>query len=335
MPIWWRSKRTIFIILSACIALILAGLSAWGYLIAQKQHALGPTGTIFLTGTADDSSPFLNTFALDVIAGSLTRLGEDARSLGNFYTFTSDRRIAAFVGTTRDRLDALIIRQITPGAVMQIYRAPVVGHQLPLPSQKYLLTADNSPIKSSPAISDDAEHVAYVAASSSSEQISSLVHVVDTKGNDTTLVTGTQPRWYSNGSFYYIAPDGVRLFDTAASISTLVLPIPGQSNYKLALSHDHSTLVFSVPDAKAVYFYRITDRGFTLAPEKTLAMRGFWVVFSPDDRFAAIQTAEGDTPNTLTQPSLVIVDLASFAVAKTMPINDLLNDRLFISDWVD
>ena len=70
-----------------------------------------------------------------------------------------------------------------------------------------------------------------------------------------------------------------------------------------------------------------------LKPLSTVDMMGFWVVFSPDNRYAAIQTAARDARGMLVNPSLVIIDTASFKTVKTIPLNPLLNDRLFVTAW--
>ena len=92
-------------------------------------------------------------------------------------------------------------------------------------------------------------------------------------------------------------------------------------------------MAFSNPDAEQVYFYRISNDGQLLKPVSTLKMRGFWIVFSPDSRYAAIQTAEGDDPATLSHPALTIVDTATFQTADVVPLDPLLNDRLFVTGW--
>ena len=127
----------------------------------------------------------------------------------------------------------------------------------------------------------------------------------------------------------------MRLFDTASFWASriFVLPVEGRSNAKIGVSGDRTLLAFSNPDAEQVYFYRISNDGQLLKPVSTLKMRGFWIVFSPDSRYAAIQTAEGDDPATLSHPALTIVDTATFQTADVVPLDPLLNDRLFVTGW--
>ena len=121
-----------------------------------------------------------------------------------------------------------------------------------------------------PAISDDGAKVAYVVASSSLSATSSRIHVIGSEGVAYSLFPGIDPQWFSDSAFYYIAPDGIRLYDTVTQASSLAVPIVGQGNFKLALSPNRTLLTFSNPDARHVYFYRISQNGLLLTPIGTL-----------------------------------------------------------------
>jgi hypothetical protein len=90
-------------------------------------------------------------------------------------------------------------------------------------------------------------------------------------------------------------------------------------------------LAFSNPDASKVFFFIVSANGAELSQRASLDLDGHWVVFSPDGRFAAIQTAS----NGGKQASLVLVSTASFERVKTIPLGNLLNDRLFVTAWVN
>ncbi len=324
-------KRVLAIVAVLIIALVLVSMVAGG---RPAPGASGPSGAIFVTSTDDPQATFLETFAVNVADGSQTRVGEDGGSVGTFYSFSPDGRTVAFLGMTKDRLDAAAAQEAPVGSVMQLYRASLTqAHMLPQPARATQLTNDDSLSKTSAMISDDGTRVLYVAADSSAPPAtSSTIHLVS-NGNDTPLTAGIHPRWFSDTSFYYIAQDGVRLFDTTSSKSDLVLPVDGRSNAKIGLSNDRALFAFSNPDADQVYFYRISNEGKLLKPVSTLKMRGFWVVFSPDNKYAAIQTADGDDLTTLTHPSLTIVDTATFQTVDVVPLDPLLNDRLFVTAW--
>jgi hypothetical protein len=262
-------------------------------------------------------------------------VGGDDVSLGNFYVFNRNASTFAFVGTTRSHLDQAIASAAAPGSVMQLYRAAVhAPYTLPLPTEAQQITNSDSPFKSELAISDSGMSVAYVASESSSASASSSIHVV--MGNsEMPVVAGTQPQWYSDAAFYYVGADGVRLHDGALRRSTLVLPIETQGNYKIAVSPNRSLLAFSVPDSSSVFFYRISDNGLLLSLASTVMKRGYWIVFSPDSKYVAIQTATDANAGGRSQPSLSIVDTSTFKDIGTIPLTPLLNDHLFVTDWVN
>ena len=327
-------KRALALLALLIIALGLVSLGAGMGSSTREKNAAGPTGTIFVTGADDPQTPFLETFAVDLADSSQTRIGEDSASVGIFYSFSLGGRNVAFIGMTKTRLDAAAAHQASVGSIMQLYEASLSeDHRLPLPTQATQISNTDALSKTSPAISDDGAQVLYVAADAPSPSAtSSMIHLVS-HGTDTPLTAGFNPRWVSNTAFYYIAQDGVRLYDTASHQSDLVLPVDGQANVKIGLSGDKTLLAFSDPDAGQVYFYRLSNNGRLLTPVSTLKLRGFWVVFSPDSKYAAIQTAQGDDPNALTHPALIVIDTATFQTVKTVPLDPLLNDRLFVTAW--
>ena len=142
------------------------------------------------------------------------------------------------------------------------------------------------------------------------------------------------PQWLFSAAFYYIAPDGIRFYDAAASTSTLIVSVPGQSNFKLSVSPDHNILAFSNPDADSVSFFTIGSNGRTLTPLKTLSIQGFWTVFSPDSKYVAVQVAEGQG-GAAEEPALDIFDTSSFSHVGTVRLGDLLNDHLFVTAWLE
>ena len=292
-----------------------------------------PYGVIFVSSSSNSTDSLLTTYAVAVNGSGPEIVGMTSTSVGDFYSFSRDKTTVAFVGTTQSRLQQFTSGQLPAGSVMQVYRAPVTQGSVPSPNLAEQLTSSNGKAKEMPSVSDDGSLVAYVVVATSSQSVdTSIIHLVGPQG-DRALFEGIDPQWYSDTSFYYIAPDGVRLYDTAASSSILVLPVKGQSNFKLSLSPDRRILAFSDPDARAVYFYAIGTNGVTLSPLKTLNGVGFWTVFSPDSRFVAIQTAQ-DSGGSLNNPSLVIYDSSSFTQVGTVSLGTLLNDRLFVTAWI-
>lgn len=309
------------------IVLLLAGLMM--LVGTQPSATAGPSGSILVSSATDAYQVLLTTYAMKADGSGHTIVGSDPASSGDRYSVSRDGTTVAFVGTTALRLQQLAQKQLLAGQVLQVYRGTVSGGVIPSPAAAQQITNSAAPLKMLPSVSDDGALVAYASASSTERSVaSSTIHLI-ANGTDTALFAGTQPVWFSKTAFYYLAPDGVRLYDTAGTTSTVVLPILGQSNEKLALSPDRGTFAFVVPDAGSVYFFRISAGGAVLSPLKTLQLTGFWALFSPDSRYAAIQTADADGSH----PSIVIIDTVDFSQVSTIDLGPLLNAHLFMTAW--
>jgi len=298
------------------------------------QTSQSPQGVIFVSSTDNPSASLLDTYAVAVDGSRRVVLGGTADSVGNFYTFSQDGKTAAFIGATRNRLQQFSSGVLPEGGVMQVYRGQLSPQGLPTPDNAEQLTASNGSSKEMPAISGDGSLIAYVVASSSAHSVDdSTIHLISAQG-DQAISPGIMPQWLFNATFYYIAPDGIRLYDVGASTSTLVLSVPGQANFKISVSPDRGTLAFSNPDADSVFFFAIGSNGRTLTPVKTLSIRGFWTVFSPDSKYVAVQVAQGQG-DAGGGPALDIFDADSFSQVSSVSLGSLLNDRLFVTAWVE
>lgn len=323
-------------IIIGVIVVCLLAAGAVMLVVAPEQPKETLSGTIFVSSTIDPSSPLLDTYAVKLDGSGVTQVGEDAASVGDFYAFSRDGSKTVFVGTNALRVQQGSAHQIPAGDVMQVYEASVnVGH-VPVVGEAQQIGDDRGDHKVMPAISDDGALVAYVTSASTSRSVaSSTVHVVKVAASSTLVVSlpGTMPQWLNSVAFYYVSPDGVRLYNTSDHSSTLVLPIAGQSNFKLAVSHDRSMMVFLNPDAQSVYFYQILKNGLVIQPLKTLPVLSFWAVFSPDDQEIAIQTVSSAPANAPANPSLSVYSITSFSQVSSIPLDGLLNDRLFVTAW--
>jgi hypothetical protein len=189
--------------------------------------------------------------------------------------------------------------------------------------------------KKSPTISDDGHSVLFMeipanqAASSSLHVAEHIIRLISRNKITDLRVPGMFPQWIGDNRFYYLASDGIHLYDIARTTSTLIVPIETRPNFKLAISHDHSILAFSNPDSRRIFLYSIKGNGLQLAPLDTMTMSGFWMVFSPDDKFMAVQTTDANDA-----PLITIVETSHFQqVGSSIPLPALLNERLFVTSW--
>lgn len=294
-------------------------------------------GIILVTSTASSSAPFLDTYAIDLKDHSLTAVGSDDTSDGMMYSLSADDSKVAFVGVTAQSI-ADANKRSDPGSAFQIYESAMTGSAVPVPTAGSAVTA-NSVGKMTPAISDDGSSVLYVSPTTqtaSSTSVSSYdIHLVTTSGTtsrDVVVTHGIQPRWFSNTAFYYVAPDGVRLWNLSAKASALALPAETGANVKLAVSPDKRYLAVSIPDARKVFVFTTSQNGdYLTSIGQGIDMFGYWIVFSPDSSTMAIQTAQ-DTTND--HPSLVFYDPATLAqISGSVGLDPLLNDQLFVTGW--
>ncbi len=335
-------KRIIFTIV--LLAFVVVGLLAKGFF--QGSQPTTPTsgrlhGTILITSTATSTIPhFLDTYAVDLANHTVNVTGSDDSSSGTMYSFSPDDSKVTFIGVTAQSV-ADANEMHNPGVAFQVYEAGMTGSALPMPSGARVVTA-NPLGKMTPAISDDGSSIVYVAPTAQTASSTSgdaydihLVSAGATASSDRVITQGTQPRWFSNTAFYYIAPDGVRLWRLSTNSSVLALPVQTSNNFKLSLSPDKKYLAVSIPDARKVFVFTTSQNGdYLTSVGKGIDILGFWVVFSPDSATMAIQTVAEQQDGTTAHPSLVFYNTASLAkLPGSVGLDPLLNDRLFVTGW--
>lgn len=303
----------------------------------MRSNAARPDGTIIISSVTDPKFPFLDAYALDVKTGTFAQAEPDAVSQENMYAFSADYVAVAFLGATEQEVNG-VVNQHKPADPMQVYVAlrNVSPGSLPSVSQARKLTNDTTVKKSFPVISDDERSVLYMQAplgdtASSSRGVDSYTIRMFSDNKQTPLsVSGMYPQWLGSNQFYYLASDGVRLYDVAYASSTLVLPVATQPNFKLSVSHKRDMLAFSNPDSQTIFLYSILAHGLQLEPIKTINMKGFWMAYSPDDSFLGVQTVDENSA-----PRIIIFDTKDFAqVGQPIQLSPLMNDRLFVTAWI-
>ena len=297
-----------------------------------------PSGKIYLTVGLPATS-VLHSRVLDVVTGKITNEGIDESSLGYFYTFSRAGDMIAFVGTTKEMLDAAKAGTTSATSAFQLYHTSV-AKPLPTPTHAQQVTQLVSGGLWSPSISPDGSRILYMTRAPVITETSSpadfTVHLT-TSGADTELTHGNFAQWYTNTTFIYIAEDGVRTYDIATKQSILLLPMHTAANTKLALSPDGTLLSLSNPDARKVFIYKITTPLSLASLDllKELDTLGFWAVFSSDSHYITVQTAAED-PQTqqLTGPRLDFYNTQDFAPAReSVPLHQFSNDSLWVSGW--
>lgn len=295
-----------------------------------------PGGSIVISSVTANNLPFLDTYVLNVGTGNLIMDEPDTSSQENMYSFSSNGTSVAFLGAPQTLVQKMVTQE-AKGDPMQVYLGtfdPTAG-TLPSVSQARGLTNDTADQKEVPVVSADGNSVLYMeipaseAASSSPSIAGYTIHLVSDATSSTLSVAGMYPQWFGQNTFYYLGSDGVRLYNITSATSTLVIPIQAQSDFKLAVSQDDSMLAFSDPDSSTIFMYSISDNGFQLTPLKSISATGYWVVFSPDNAYIAVQSADNSGT-----PEMLIFDTKTFSqVGQPISLSPLLNDRLFVTAW--
>jgi hypothetical protein len=322
----------VLLLLGILIAIVI-GVAA---LSPAQEKTSGPSGAIVLSSVSDPSLPFLDSYVLDVHSKQLTLNEPSNVSQENMYSYSPDDSKIAFLGTTQSQVQGMISNK-QRGDPMQVYRATVVGSGSPFPTteQATALTNTIADQKMAPVISNDGQSVLYttlsanVSATTTRDTTGYSVRLIGSSRGRAVSVGGMWPQWYSSSLFYFVAPDGVRAYDISSATSTLLIPIEGQSNFKIAVSHDRHLFAFSNPDSHTVFVYAISSGGLQLKPVASIDVAGYWMVFSPDDAYMAVQTANSDTA------FMAIFDTTNFAaVGDPIPLPSLDNSRLFVTAWL-
>lgn len=315
-------------------ALILAMLAAW---VGGFGKPAQSQGLIVISSVADGSFPLLDNYVLDIQQRKLVKADPSDTSQENMYSYSRVSDTTAFLGASSNDIQSQISAN-KHGDPMQVYVAKrdKDAYLFPTVDQATRLTNDISVQKMNPVISPGGGTIAYTsrradAAStlSSTSTAGYSIVLINTEGTGSTTVPGIWPAWYSDDLFYYVASDGIRLYDIASGTSTLVIPIDGQANFKIAVSHDGGILAFSNPDSNSLFIYRISDSGLNLNPVVTESVPAYWMLFSPDDAQLAVQTADS------AGPSMRFYDLRTFKqTGNPISLAPLDNDRLFANAWL-
>ena len=315
----------------------------------RLPSGMKPHGSIIVTASSDPTDALLDTISLGVDSHTVTLVGSDDGSHGVEYAYSLNGAHVAFLGMSTSSIKKAEDGTTSGGMAIQVYTA-MATNTPPAPDNAHVVTQDPDMIKGVPSISNDGKYILYSSTNDTQRPgpqgtvgvANYSIHLVSvgtastsTTATSSVLTTGMHPHWISDTVFCYIAVDGVRIWDVARSQSTLILPIPGQSNFKLSISPDAKILAFSNPDAQEVFVYSLRADGTIAAELGSIGILGFWVVFSPDSNFMAIQTAQQQSEQDFTDPSIEVYNTRTLKpINASILLKPLLNDSLFMTAWI-
>lgn len=329
------ARAIVFSLIVLVLLVVLIGIA----LVSTRDGASGgPSGSIVISSVTDPGLPFLDNYVFDVGSRHLAKITLSDSSQENMYSFSPDARFVTFMGTTQDEVRSMIASH-QHGDPMQVYYARVDNDSGPFPvtAKAQRLTQDITQQKISPVISDDGRTVLYTSRIATTSRPASdhslngytIRSISDDLTSSALTINGARPQWYSNSVFFYLADDGLRAYDIVSATSTMLISTRSQLNNKIAISPDRRLLAFADPDSRTVFMYTISAHGYALTNISSINLAGYWVIFSPDGAYMAVQTADNGSPQ------LVIYDTVDFTqIGDPIQLTSLNNDRLFITAWL-
>lgn len=307
-----------------------AGAIAIGRLGIGRSGDSSLHGRIFMTA-GEASNPVFIPLVLDLDAQAVRFPQEDRGGIASFDTFALDGSTRAYVWVSKQVYTDAAKGTGVLGDAFQIHVSSSTDADFVVDAGMRV-TNDSSLVKTEPALSPNGKRLAYATRTRVHED-GSVAYRIRIVGSPRLEISGTHPAWLDNDHLLYLAPQGVAVYSLLDKTDTVVLPTPGNPNIKLALSPDRRHLAIADPDAKSVYLMTLKTLEHleaNLSPELTIPTIGYWVVFSPDSRYLAVQSYDTGAQ----APSMMFFEVGTGAVASPpITLRGINNDRLFVTAW--
>ncbi len=334
------------------------------YVSGDKDAELSGKLFLSLAPNNDDSiiiSPFMFDFERErIVYTELDKYGEGESDYGitRDIMFSPDGKWAAFNGVSAADVQLGGWDSSSPTAY-QMYLSPV----------KNATASDKDKFQE---IKDNAKRVSFVSGKAKTltgvnNNGEILMHSLDNYPGDqnhirpaeeytirlissmgeTVIGNGTYPKWITNDLIVYFKNDGVYCKILSTGLEQMLIPYDSnvsiQINSKMGVSKDGKLLAVSIPDAKRLHIFDIdvTSNVSIISPKVDFDATGFWPVFSPDNKFIALQEVDLNafTPMKIAiadpKPSLSIWRLDDLSkVEYSIDLRDFYQTHIFVSDWV-
>lgn len=172
-----------------------------------------------------------------------------------------------------------------------------------------------------------------------------MIHIYNLEVDTITDIgVGTNPMWSPDGQHIFVLRnDGLYSYDpTNERSAERVLTSSGMTsaNMKLGLSNNDTPLLLAWTSAEVMRIWQFgqDENGldtFTFVREiKIKGLSAFWPVFSPDDKFIAIQLADLLTDGGIrNNPRIIVIDIESEKWLELFGLEDFNFNSAFNSDW--
>ncbi len=305
--------------------------------------------------------PFVFDFERErIVYTELDYYGDNGYGLARDVIFSPDGKWAAFYGVTASDTK---IGNFDPNSLtgFQMYLSPVKTNGSASDKDKFQEIKDNAKrvsfvsgkAKTLTGVNNNGEILMHSLDNYPGDQNhirpaeEYTIRLISTMG-ETVIGNGTYPKWITNDLIVYFKNDGVYYKVLSTGLEQMLIPynsnISIQINSKMGVSKDGKLLAVSIPDAKRLHIFDIdiTSPISIINPRVDFDATGFWPVFSPDNKFIALQEVDWNAFSSQMvvigdpKPSLSIWRLDDLSkVQYSIDLRSFRQDHVFVSDWVE
>ena len=222
---------------------------------------------------------------------------------------------------------------------MEIYRAPVRNETI-----MYALaesqTSDANNTKRLSVIANDGT-ILYTVRDTKSALQTQIVNNetwaivrLDAAGA-ASVVRGSYPKWIDTHRFVFMKDDGLYTYSFETKKSQLLRKNNGvgHTNEMYDISPDGKFVAWSAPDIGQLYIFTADWQSNALKEYGSVAVHGFWPVFSPDSRAVSIEAVDWQALNTAPNARVEAYQLSTLRKIGSVSVSNFDQNRLFVTDW--
>jgi len=275
---------------------------------------------------------------------SLSSLGEKEKSNLYFYDFSQNelkkqegeffQTASSFTGKFSSDGSKLVFAATKDGTdVSQIFLVNKDGSQL------RQLTFDANYSKRNPVWSPDEKNVVYQSIKKDEKNHFNVenweIHIVNLEGKDSLVTHGANPDFIPNGKILVLRETGIFAYDQKGQNEEILVKnnekTKNASNKKMEVSPNGKYIAVASKSSFLVLFKTISLEPLQIGEAKSIAVKGYWPVFSPDEKYLALEEVDGNNEN----PKLVVFDLGTLEKKEVYDLGKYDQMKMFVTDWTD
>lgn len=319
------------------LLVVVVGVASFFYFNVEEQERdpfADLSGSIYLS-MVENGQVFMGLYVFDIAANKLNKIIADDIFFKHTGHLSPDGSKITYTGAPRDRgpRDTRTIEE-----TIQVY-------------VRDLKSGTHEPITESFSIgkrlarwSPDGTQIAYMAYSDEEgndkpdpEPNAWNIHIVGLDGVGTLVSQGVQPKWSPDGSqLLFLKNDGLYIYNLRDGSITKGIDLGSiKRNTKYDISKDGSILAMTWTQTRDLILYEISSwEPFKAAIIRRIAYSdnttgAAWPVFSPDDRYLAVQFNNSRTGI----PRVDVYELENFMRKELIDLSNYKWDFSFVTDW--